>query len=94
VSDIVYSRAPDVVWRLGPDRVLVRFLRSSGSGRSNDLVGLMALVWLVLDEPGAVVDLCERLARAGTVNDLSERGLQCIVNRLSDEGLIERAELT
>jgi ribosomal protein S12 methylthiotransferase accessory factor YcaO len=51
VSEPIYSRAPDVVWRLGPDRVLVRRISASGDDAAADLLGDAALIWIALDEP-------------------------------------------
>lgn len=64
MSEPIYSRAPGVVWRLGPDRVLVR--RVDGAHRETlDVHGAAALVWISLDEPGTRTQLVERLGRAG-----------------------------
>ena len=52
-------RAPGVVWRLGPDRVLLHAL---GACRpAQDLFGVAALVWIVLDEPCSSSQLAVRL---------------------------------
>ena len=57
-----YARVPDVVWRVGTDRVLVHRVRpANGLADAADLLGLAALIWAVLDEPGDVADICARL---------------------------------
>ena len=53
-----WEREPNVVWRLGPDRVLVR--RVGGDGL--DLVGAAALVWIALDAPRTRADLIAELS--------------------------------
>lgn len=58
----VYSRASDVVWRLGPDRVLVRRVGAIGHDAAADLLGDAALVWIALDEPGTTSAIIERIA--------------------------------
>lgn len=63
-SETVYARSPDVLWRLGPDRVLVRRV-SVPEGQSWDLGGAAALVWISLDEPGTSSDVMARIAAAG-----------------------------
>jgi hypothetical protein len=67
-----YSRAPGVLWRLGPDRVLVRRVGEGAEG-ARDLFGAAALVWLALDEPltGSDLLLDDRLPGA-TSEQLSE----------------------
>jgi hypothetical protein len=51
MTEPVYSRAPDVVWRLGPDRVLVRRIGATGEGAAAEMHGVAAHVWLLLDTP-------------------------------------------
>ena len=61
MSEPVYSRAPDVVWRLGPDRVLVRRV----GGKADDaaeFTGEAAFIWIAMDEPGSIPELEARLA--------------------------------
>ena len=57
-----WEREPNVVWRLGPDRVLVR--RVGGDGL--DLVGAAALVWVALDGPRTRAGLVEEISSAST----------------------------
>jgi hypothetical protein len=64
VREPIYSRAPDVVWRLGPDRVLVRRVRVP-ERQPRELQGAAALVWLTLDEPATQCQVVERLGAAG-----------------------------
>ena len=51
MSETVYARSPDVVWRLGPDRVLVRRVGGRGEDAAAELLGAAALVWIAVDEP-------------------------------------------
>lgn len=53
-----WEREPNVVWRLGPDRVLVR--RVGGDGL--DLVGSAAMVWVALDGPRTRADLVDEIS--------------------------------
>lgn len=64
MSEPIYSRAPDVVWRLGPDRVLVRRIGDHGDDAAAELMGAAALVWVALDEPGTVRAVTARLSAA------------------------------
>jgi hypothetical protein len=65
MSETVYSRSPGVVWRLGPDRVLVRRVDiGGGSDGTAELVGDAALAWIVLDEPGTHNEITDRLLPA------------------------------
>ena len=95
MSETVYARSPDVVWRLGPDRVLVRRV----GGRNDvvateplsahkviELVGPIALVWLALDDPADVTELVHRLTQA----DTEVVNLGGDLNRLTDAEIVER----
>jgi hypothetical protein len=95
VSEPVYSRSPGVVWRLGPDRVLVRRVDASGGSESVDrasrphemveLVGAVALVWAALDEPATERELEERLRQAGAeTGDLGGEVAALVDARLVD----------
>jgi hypothetical protein len=64
VTDTVYARSPDVVWRLGPDRVVVRRVSASGD-HAYDLESAAALVWISLDRPGTASDVTKRIVGAG-----------------------------
>jgi hypothetical protein len=64
-AEPVYARAPDVVWRLGPDRVVVRRIGASGDATAADLLGDVALIWIALDEPAGSAALSDRLVAAG-----------------------------
>ena len=77
------SRRSDVVWRLGPDRVLARRIGSDGL----DLVGAAALVWVALDEPTDLEGLSAELC------GLSDEPIDvaAAVAELEAAGLIERA---
>jgi hypothetical protein len=70
VSEPIYSRAPDVVWRLAPDRVLVRRIGRQGNDAAAELVGEAALAWITLDEPGTGNDMVARGLDGGLRADL------------------------
>ena len=73
-------RRPDVVWRLGPDRVLVRRIGEDGL----DLMGAAALVWIALDRPQPIETLeAELRASAGEVD------VESAVSELVSAGVIE-----
>lgn len=55
-----WEREPNVVWRLGPDRVIVRRVGDDGL----DLVGPAALVWIALDGPRTRAGLVEEITSA------------------------------
>lgn len=52
-----WARVPRVLWRLAPDRVLVRPVGGDGL----DLTGLAALIWVAVDEPRRLEELMEEL---------------------------------
>jgi hypothetical protein len=61
----VFGRPESVVWRLAPDRVLVRRIGDLGNDGCADLIGLAAAVWVGLDEPASLAMLQARLTQAG-----------------------------
>ena len=95
MSETVYSRAPDIVWRLGPDRVLVRRIRPtigdklctapSSSQDVLELIGPVALVWLALDRPAPRRELARRLTGLDLV--VSEPDVE--LGRLTAAGLVK-----
>jgi hypothetical protein len=65
-----YTRQVEVLWRVAPDRVLVRRpWPQEGQDEAADLLGMAALVWIALDEPGSVAEILERLDEAGDDSD-------------------------
>lgn len=60
MTDDHIARAPNVVWRLAPDRLLVRFVDGRADA-ARDVLGAAVLVWLVLDQPYAVAELAALL---------------------------------
>ena len=76
MSKPVYSRVPDVVWRLGPDRVLVR--RVGADRGAQDLQGVAALAWISLDEPGTTAQVGARFSESGVVGD-AEAAIQMLL---------------
>ncbi len=62
-ESVEFARHGEVLWRLAPDRVLVRRLwPMSGRDEAADLLGMAALTWMVLDEPGTLTDVVDRLS--------------------------------
>ena len=60
-----YIRQAEVVWRLGPDRVLVRRpWPKHDQEAAADLLGLTALVWIALDEQGTLAEIEQRVTDA------------------------------
>jgi hypothetical protein len=86
VSDIVYSRAPDVVWRLAPDRVLVRRIGHTDE-QLLEVLGDAALVWLALDEPATEQEISERLVGAD-ITDSPTGGIRLLI----DSKLVVRSQ--
>ena len=83
-----YRRGRDVVWRSGPDRVLLQHVDRPAETAATDLLGDVAVVWLALDTPATRDELAERLADADvTVGDLDGD-----LRYLLDHGAIERFE--
>ena len=78
VSDPVFTRVIDVVWRLVPDRVLLRRVGDGppqgdrGLDDAADLMGVAALVWVALDEPASATQIAERLDAEGLARPLAE----------------------
>ena len=80
----LYVRAQRVVWRQGPDRVLVRQI----GGEALDLLGMAAMLWVALDAPRTLTGLIDELAEfvadmsgvESTLHDLLERGLVVVAS--------------
>jgi hypothetical protein len=90
VSEPIYSRAPDVVWRLGPDRVLVRRIGVGVETSASDLMGSAALLWIALDEPGTAGHLRERLQDDQGLELLRTAHVEEVLIEMSAEGLVDR----
>jgi len=83
MSDPTYSRRTDLVWRSGPDRILLHRVDGPAETASTELSGPVAFVWLALDEPATVEQLISRLAEADiTVADLEDDLTQLVEARL------------
>jgi hypothetical protein len=69
-----------VVWRSGPDRVLIQRIGGPSATAATDLIGDVAYVWVALDTPATRGDVLGRLADAGVgVADL-DRDLRYLVD--------------
>ena len=77
VNEAVYGRSPGVVWRQGPDRVLVRRIDTPG-GDPRELHGTAALVWISLDEPGTRSEVQDRIDAAGLGTE-PDQGIQLLL---------------
>jgi hypothetical protein len=75
-----YARSSDVVWRAGPDRVLLRRLGGPIETAAMDLIGDVAYVWIALDTPATSAELAARLADAGIIVDDLTADLQHLVD--------------
>ena len=65
-----YTRSEDLVWRLAPDRVLVRRVGDHGDTAAVDLLGAAAVVWVAAEEPLTTEQLAaETELDAATVAD-------------------------
>lgn len=76
-----YERCSHVVWRQGPDRVLVRRI----GGEAFDLLGATALVWVALDDQRTVLQLIDELRDFG----LDAAALRAALDDLVERGLLE-----
>ncbi len=77
-----------MVWRLAPDRLLLRRVRDSADSADTadaDVVGGAALVWIALDEPADVDEISRRLREVGVDADPTEA-----IALLADAGWIRR----
>ena len=85
-SAATWEREQNVVWRLGPDRVLVR--RISGDGL--DLVGAAALVWIALDSPRTRAALVDEISSVSA--DLaSAEALDAVLRELLERQLVRES---
>jgi len=64
VRNLTLSRAARVVWRLGPDRVLVQRIGDRTSDGQADLHGIGAMLWLATDQPRSLVEVVAELHAA------------------------------
>ncbi len=80
-TQAAYARARRVLWRQGPDRVLVRRV----GGEAFDLLGAAAVLWVALDVPRSLAELTDELAEL--VPNVS--GLEATLHDLVVRGLVE-----
>jgi hypothetical protein len=83
VTALRYARADNIVWRAGPDRVLVRRVGHGAVG-ARDLLGAAAIVWLALDNP---LTMAEMMAHIDVAADHPEQ-LQEALATLEASGLV------
>lgn len=84
----MFARVPQVLWRLGDDRVIVVRVGGSRPRLTADLTGATAVVWLALDRPRPLSGLIAQLATAGS-DDARERTVDAVTELLA-AGLIKR----
>lgn len=60
-DDTRYVQAPDLVWRVTSDRVLLRRVGDHTEHAAADVVGAGALVWLAADQPATIDELADEL---------------------------------
>lgn len=88
-GELGYARLTQVVWRLAPDRVLVRRVWPEiGREEAADLLGSAAMVWIALDQPGTAQDIIDRLAEVDQVVELGD--LETTLRQLIEHGWIVR----
>ena len=61
MSQPIYTRATGVVWRVGPDRVLLHRSGVEPDAAAIELTGLVAYAWIALDEPATIAQIVDRL---------------------------------
>ena len=92
VSGLTYRRADGVVWRVGPDRVLLHRIGVPPEDATLELSGPVAFVWVALDEPGDVEEILERVSEA--TDDLDRESVTADLRRLVDAGVVEIVDPT
>jgi hypothetical protein len=79
-----FQRSARIVWRLAPDRVLVRRVDHL-EPFAEDLLGAAALVWVATDEPRCVQQLADE-------TDLSEETVRQALELLVNHCWIEQTK--
>lgn len=90
MGDRRFARVTDVVWRSGPDRVLIQRIDGPPEVAAIDLLGEVAFTWIALDTPATRSELEARLADAG----IGVADLDADVDYLVDHGLVEHRPST
>ena len=67
-----YARAPDVLWRLAADRVVVRRVRDASPDAPAEIAGSAAVLWLALAVPRSAAELRAELEAAGWTDPAAE----------------------
>ncbi len=81
-----YARAARVLWRLAPDRVIVRRVGDRTADAAAELTGSAAVLWLALQSPRSEAQLCAELQAAGSADPAKE--LHVALAMLADRCLI------
>ena len=79
-----FQRAPQIVWRLAHDRVMIHRIVGTPADTAVDLLGPVGLVWLALDEPATRDELTQRLYDAEVIVE----DIDTELDRLLAAGLI------
>lgn len=85
-----FARPENVVWRLAPDRVLVRRVGDLTDDGCADLIGFAAAVWVGLDEPASLAELTARLADADI--DTADANYTDALAALVERGWVEQID--
>ena len=90
-----FTRVTDVVWRSGPDRVLIQRIGGPPDVAAIDLLGDVAFTWIALDTPATLSELGARLADAGIdVADLDADVAYLVDHQLVDHQLVDHRPST
>lgn len=92
VNQGAFCRTRGVVWRLAPDRVLVRRIGDHSEEAAADLTGIAAQIWLMFESVSSIDQLATELDAAGQGVDRSE--LARCVAQLTSLNWISLVDLT
>ena len=84
---VVYERADNVVWRIAPDRVVLRRLGHRADG-GIDLFGTAAVAWAALDSPATTATLVERIVDAGVELPDPATQIDAALGEMTTAGLV------
>jgi hypothetical protein len=79
-----WGRSADVLWRLGPDRVLVRRVGDGGL----DLLGVASMVWITLESPHTLDEVTRELRDVEP--SIDEVSVDAALTELTRLGIVER----
>lgn len=95
MSEERFARQVEVVWRLAPDRVLVRRpWPEPDQDEAADLLGVAALIWVALDEPGTADDVIDRIGEALDETPPADDVAATLTSLLESGWVVEAADAT